>query len=92
MFDETAQTTEAFNVGLEAGREEERKKYIEAMRTMSEALADLEDKYWKANRLISEYDAELKEVKRRVGQLYTENIRLQGKLLGEDTQEEGEKE
>lgn len=92
MFDETAQTTEAFNVGLKTGREEERKKYIEAMRTMSEALADLEDKYWKANRLISEYDAELKEVKRRVGQLYTENIRLQGKLLGEDTQEEGEKE
>lgn len=44
MFDETAQTTEAFNVGLEAGRKEERKKYIEAMRTMSAKITELENK------------------------------------------------
>ena len=44
MFDETSQTTEAFNVGLEAGREEERKKYVEAMRTMSAKITELEDK------------------------------------------------
>lgn len=44
MFDETAQTTEAYNVGLEEGREEERKKYIEAMRTMSAKITELEEK------------------------------------------------
>lgn len=56
MYDETTQTTEAFNVGLEAGREEERKKYIEAMRTMSTKITELEDKHWEECRQIALYD------------------------------------
>lgn len=73
MFDETAQTTEAFNIGLEAGKEEERKKYVNALRTMSEALADLEGKYWEANRQIALYDDEVKTIRT---QIFDEIIKL----------------
>ena len=66
MYDETAQTTEAFNTGLEAGKEEERKKYIEAVRTMSEALKDLEGKYWECNRQIALYDDEVKTIRTQI--------------------------
>ena len=44
MHEETAQTTEAFNVGFEAGCEEERKKFIDAMHTMNTKITELEDK------------------------------------------------
>lgn len=90
MFDETAQTTEAFNTGLEAGKAEERKKYIEAMRTMSAKITELEGKHWEECRQIALYDDEIRELKRRVGQLYTENIKLQGILLKDKGTEEEE--
>lgn len=92
MFDETAQTTEAFNTGLEAGRKEERKKYIEAMRTMSAKIEELEDKHWEECRQIALYEDEIRELKRRVGQLCTEIFKLEDKLLGKGDEEPEEEE
>ena len=82
MFDETAQTTEAFNTGLEAGKEEERKKYIEALRTMSEALDKLEEKHWEECRQIALYDDELKQLKKEMAEKYIKREEMWTKTCG----------
>ena len=63
MFDETAETTKAFNAGYKAGCDEERKKFVEAMRVMTAKIDELTDKHWEECRQIALYDDEAKEVK-----------------------------
>ena len=82
MFDETAQTTEAFNTGLEAGRKEERKKFIEAMRTMSEKITELEDKHWEECRQIALYDDELKQLKKEIAEKYVKREEMWAETCG----------
>lgn len=79
MYDETAQTTEAFNIGLESGKAEERKKYIEAMRTMSAKLEELEDKHWEECRQIALYDDELKQLKKEIAEKYVKREEMWAK-------------
>ena len=54
---------EAFEEGFNAGIREEQKKYIEAIRTMSDHIKELEDKHWEESRQIALYDDELKQAK-----------------------------
>lgn len=66
MYDETAENIKAFNAGLIAGAEQERKKFIDAMRVMSAKIEELEDKHWEECRQIALYDDEVRNAKQEV--------------------------
>ena len=51
----------AFEEGFNAGIHEEQRKYIEAIRTMSDHIKELEDKHWEECRQIALYDDELRK-------------------------------
>ena len=66
MYDETAERIKAFNEGFVAGAEQERKKFIDAMRVMSAKIEELEDKHWEECRQIALYDDEVKNAKQEI--------------------------
>ncbi len=68
----------AFEEGINAGIHEERQKYIEAVKTMSEQIRELTDKHWEECRQIALYDDELKKalaLLRRVKAVHAAAIR-----------------